>query len=75
MEWMLNKKDITILVAPEKGQDLDPREVMRRVAKIAIKNRPTFERNNAARVERVARVEALKAENRRAGKGSGRQNA
>lgn len=61
-KWMLNKKDITILVAPEKGQDLDPREVMRRVAKIAIKNRPTFERNNAARVERVARVEAFKAE-------------
>lgn len=61
-KWMLNKKDITILVAPEKGQDLDPREVMRRVAKVAIKNRPTFERNNAARVERVARVEALKAE-------------
>lgn len=61
-KWMLNKKDITILVAPEKGQDLDPREVMRRVAKITIKNRPTFERNNAARVERVARVEALKAE-------------
>lgn len=61
-KWMLNKKDITILVAPEKGQDLDPREVMRRVAKIAIKNRPTFERNNAARVERVARVETLKAE-------------
>lgn len=61
-KWMLNKKDITILVAPEKGQDLDPREVMRRVAKIAIKNRPTFERNNAARVERVARVEALKIE-------------
>ena len=61
-KWMLNKKDITILVAPEKGQDLDPREVMRRVARIAIKNRPTFERNNAARVERVARVEALKSE-------------
>lgn len=61
-KWMLNKKDITILVAPEKGQDLDPREVMRRVAKIAIKNRPTFERNNAARVERVKRVEALKSE-------------
>ena len=61
-KWMLNKKDITILVAPEKGQDLDPREVMRRVAKITIKNRPTFERNNAARVERVARVEALKVE-------------
>lgn len=61
-KWMLNKKDITILVAPEKGQDLDPREVMRRVAKITIKNRPTFERNNTARVERVARVEALKAE-------------
>lgn len=61
-KWMLNKKDITILVAPEKGQDLDPREVMRRVAKITIKNRPTFERNNAARVERIARVEALKVE-------------
>lgn len=61
-KWMLNKKDITILVAPEKGQDLDPREVMRRVAKITIKNRPTFERNNAARVERVKRVEALKSE-------------
>lgn len=61
-KWMLNKKDITILVAPEKGQDLDPREVMRRVAKIAIKNRPTFERNNNARVERVKRVEALKSE-------------
>lgn len=60
-KWVLNKKDITITVAPEKGQDLNPREVARRVMKLVEKNSAKFIQANTNKAERDAQVEALKA--------------
>ncbi|MDH1403759.1 hypothetical protein [Pseudomonas sp. GD03730] len=60
-KWVLNKKDITITVAPEKGQDLNPREVARRVMKLVEKNSAKFIQANTNKAERDAHVEALKA--------------
>lgn len=59
-KWQLNKKDITIVVAPEKGTDLNTREVARRVMRLVEKNSAAFARLNAGRAERMAEIEALK---------------
>lgn len=59
-KWMLNKKDITIVVAPENGRDLAIREVGRRIMKLAQKNSVAFARvnkNRAARLENIANLE------------------
>lgn len=59
-KWLLNKKDVTILVAPEKGRDLNPREVARRVMKLAERNSAKFQKANGARAERLAAIEQAK---------------
>lgn len=61
-KWMLNKKDITIVVAPEKGQDLNIRMVAQRVLKLAEKNSAAFARRNANRAAKMENIEALKTE-------------
>lgn len=61
-KWLLNKKDITIVVAPEKGKDLAVREVSRRIMRLAERNGPAFARQNAQRAERLARIQGLKDE-------------
>ncbi|WP_062359733.1 defense against restriction DarA-related protein [Vreelandella aquamarina] len=61
-KWMLNKKDITIVVAPERGSDLPIRQVARRIMKLAEKNSKTFARMNQKRAERLAYIESLKGE-------------
>lgn len=61
-KWMLNKKDITILVAPEKGIDLNVREVARRIMKLAEKNSAKFVAANTARAGKLAAIEGLKAD-------------
>jgi hypothetical protein len=61
-KWLLNKKDITIVVAPEQGHDLNVREVARRLMKLAEKNSAAFVRANAKRAERMQSIEALKSE-------------
>jgi hypothetical protein len=61
-KWMLNKKDITIVVAPERGRDLDVREVARRILKLAEKNSAAFARANAKRAERMQNIQNLKDE-------------
>ena len=61
-KWLLNKKDITIVVAPEKGADLNVRDVARRVMKLAEKNSPAFQRANARRAEKMQVIDGLKAE-------------
>lgn len=58
--WMLNKKDITLLVAPERGQDLNPREVSRRIMKLAQKNSARFATANATRAARMQSIDGLK---------------
>lgn len=61
-KWMLNKKDITIVVAPEKGKDLAVREVSRRIMRLAERNSQAFARQNAQRAERLERIQGLKYE-------------
>lgn len=61
-KWVLNKKDITITVAPEKGQDLNPREVARRVMKLVEKNSAKFILANTNKAASSAQIEALKAD-------------
>lgn len=61
-KWMLNKKDVTIVVAPEKGRDLNPREVARRVMRLVERNSEAFQRVNAKVAERAAQLEALDTE-------------
>lgn len=61
-KWLLNKKDVTIAVAPEKGQDLNIREVARRVVKLAEKNSARFAAANTKRTEKLAAVESMRQE-------------
>lgn len=61
-KWLLNKKDITIVVAPERGLDLNVREVSRRIMKLAEKNSAAFGRANAKRSERMQNIQGLKDE-------------
>jgi hypothetical protein len=61
-KWLLNKHDVTILVAPERGKDLNVREVAARIMKIAAKNSQAFQRANAKRAENMAAIEAIKGE-------------
>lgn len=59
-KWLLNKKDITIVVAPEKGQDLNPRLVAQRIMRLAEKNSPAFQKANAKRAERLGNIQAIR---------------
>lgn len=58
-KWMLNKKDVTIVVAPERGRDLNAREVARRIMKLVEKNSEAFKRANAKAAESAAEGAAL----------------
>lgn len=61
-KWMLNKKDITIVVAPENGRDLAIREVGRRIMKLAHKNSTGFARLNQKRAEKLENIKNLTGE-------------
>ena len=61
-KWMVNKKDVTIAVAPENGKDLNVNEVARRIMRLAEKNSAAFKRANERRAERIANIEKQKAE-------------
>jgi hypothetical protein len=61
-KWLLNKRDVTILVAPERGKDLNVREVATRIMRLAAKNSAAFQRANAKRAENLQAIQALKAE-------------
>lgn len=61
-KWMLNKKDVTIVVAPERGKDLNVREVARRVMRLVERNSDNFKKANVKAAERVAQTEAIKTE-------------
>lgn len=60
--WVINKKDVTIVVAPEKGQDLKPREVARRIMKLVDANSAAFARANAKAAETASKIDGLKGE-------------
>jgi hypothetical protein len=59
---MLNKKDVTIVVAPEKGKDLNPREVATRIMKLVQANSARFAKANATKAARMANIEAMKSQ-------------
>lgn len=59
-KWLLNKKDITIVVAPERGKDINALQVAMRIMKIAAKNSAAFARQNKNRAEKLAKVAALR---------------
>ena len=59
-KWLLNKKDVTIVVAPERGKDLNVHEVARRLMKLADKNSAAFARANQRRAERLKAIEDAK---------------
>lgn len=61
-KWMLNKKDITIVVAPEKGHDLNVREVSRRIMRLAERNTDAFAKANGKLAERIAAEAAIDGE-------------
>lgn len=61
-KWVLNKKDITLVVAPERGQDLNPRQVARRVMALVEKNSAKFIKASGASAEKAEQLEALKSQ-------------
>lgn len=61
-KWLINKKDVTIAVAPEHGKDLDVHEVARRIMKLANKNSAAFTRANAKKAERLKTIADQEAE-------------
>lgn len=61
-KWLLNKKDVTIVVAPEHGVDLNVREVARRLMRVAKKNTAAFARANARRSDEMQAIAALNTE-------------
>ncbi len=61
-KWMLNKKDVTIAVAPERGRDLNVRTVAMRVMMLAAKNSARFAQTNATRAARMQSIDGLKQE-------------
>jgi hypothetical protein len=61
-KWLLNKKDVTIVVAPENGKELAPREVARRIMRLVARNSATFAKANERASERAAIEAALDGE-------------
>lgn len=61
-KWLLNKKDITIVVAPEQGKDLNIKNVAARIAKLAEKNSPLFQRANKKKAEKAKLIQDLNTE-------------
>ena len=61
-KWMLNKKDITIVVAPEQGRELNVREVARRIMRLVERNAPTFAKANEKLSARIAEEKAIDTE-------------
>lgn len=59
-KWMQNKKDVTVVVAPEKGVDLNVREVAVRIMRLIGKNSKAFQKANAGRAERMQRIQGKK---------------
>lgn len=62
-KWLLNKRDVTIVAAPERGTDLSPREVARRVMRLAEKNSAAFQKANANKSEKVRLIAELETAN------------
>ena len=58
--WLLNRKDVTIVVAPERGQDLDVNIVAQRIMGLAEKNSAAFVKAQGGREAVAAEITILK---------------
>lgn len=61
-KWVLNKKDITIVVAPENGKDLVIRTVAKRIMKLVDANHDRFLKANSDKAELNVKEQKLNAE-------------
>jgi hypothetical protein len=61
-KWVLNKKDVTIVVAPERGKDLDVAMVARRVMSLANKNSEAFAKSQSKAKATDDKIAGLKVE-------------
>ncbi|PTQ86752.1 hypothetical protein, partial [Agitococcus lubricus] len=61
-KWVLNKKDITIAVAPEQGKDLNVRTVAKRIMQLVDKNHDRFMKANSAKAELNIKEQDLNAQ-------------
>lgn len=61
-KWVLNKKDITIAVAPEQGKDLNVRTVAKRIMQLVDKNHDRFMKANSAKAELNVKEQDLNAQ-------------
>ncbi len=61
-KWLLNKKDVTIVVAPEKGVDLNVKQAAERIIGLAEKNSVAFQRANVNRAAKMQVIEDIKTE-------------
>lgn len=60
-KWVQNKKDITAVVAPERGQDINPRMVARRIMALIQKNSAKFIKANEKKAATTAALDEQKA--------------
>lgn len=60
-KWVQNKKDITAVVAPESGQDINPRMVARRIMALIQKNSAKFIKANEKKAATTAALDEQKA--------------
>ncbi len=58
-KWLLNKKNITVLVAPEGGKDLTIREIATRIMRMANKNSASFLKAQSKRTDLEQQLTAL----------------
>ncbi len=58
-KWLLNRRDVSVVVAPENGQELSPLMIGRRVMALAEKNSDAFVKANARRAEKLQALDAL----------------
>lgn len=61
-KWLLNRKDITIVVAKENGKDLPIQLVSRRVMALVEKNSSRFAKANEKKAERIANIQRMEQE-------------
>ena len=60
--WMLNRRDITATVAPEKGRDLNLQTMARRIMQLVEENSEKFQANNEKRQEQQEKLATLESE-------------
>lgn len=60
--WMLNRRDITAIVSPEKGRDINLQTMARRIMQLVEENSEKFQANNEKRQEQAEKLAALETE-------------